>query len=450
MSYPRLAARLYNTPLLIEPGKAEVIEAVFRAYAGGQQLELPAREAAAELRGPVTMERTDAGYYLTPGGVAVLPVHGTLVQRANGMDALSGLTSYAALARRFAAAQADPKVRATVLEFDTPGGEAAGVFDLGQQFAEATKPVYAHANEMAYSAGYALAASAKAGLYLPGPASVGSVGVIMMHVDQSQADAKRGLVYTPIFAGARKADFSSHAPLTEQARATAQAEVDRLYQIFVDHVASARGIDPAAVRGTEAGLLTPGQAIDLRMADGVESFSQTIQRATDEAAAASHTGFSFTQRRAGALNEKGANMAEEKKAPATTAATPEQIEAARAEGVAQANAELPAKLAAATKDGVTAERARIKSILTADAAKDRPALAQHLAFDTDMAPEAATAMLAKAGVESAAPANALADAMAKVPNPKVTPSAEASGEAPKVSLDTASIYELRRKASQPR
>lgn len=143
-------------------------------------------------------------------------------------------------------------------------------------------------------------------------------------------------------------------------------------------------------------------------------------------------------------------MTEKNTAPATTAATPEQIEAARTEGVAQANAELPAKLAAATKDGVTAERARIKSILTADAAKDRPALAQHLAFDTDMAPEAATAMLAKAGVESAAPANALADAMAKLPNPKVTPSAEQSGEALKVSLDTASIYELRRKASQPR
>lgn len=438
MSYPRLAARLYNTCLLLEPSKAEVIEAVFRAYAAGTPAPLPDDAKREEMRGgPVKMDRTDAGYYLTPAGVAVLPVHGTLVQRANGMDALSGLTSYASLAQRFAAAEADSKVRATVLEFDTPGGEAAGVFELGAQIAAAKKPVYAHANEMAFSAGYALAASAGAGLYLPGPALVGSVGVIMMHVDQSQMDAKRGLVYTPIIAGAKKADYSSHAPLSEQARGTAQAEVDRLYQIFVDHVASMRGIDQAAVRGTEAGLLTPGQAIDLRMADGVESFAETIQRAADESSGPTFTGFS--PRRAGASTTE-AIMADTPKTPAFTA---EDIEKARAEGRAAAQTEADAKAKVASDASAKAAQERIAAILGHEEAKGRTKAAQHIAFKTGMSVEDAVAMLASSEKEAAAGTNALAELMGKVPNPKV--GADADPDKAKVTAPVAAnVYAFRK------
>lgn len=67
-----------------------------------------------------------------------------------------------------------------------------------------------------------------------------------------------------------------------------------------------------------------------------------------------------------------------------------------------------------------AERDRIKAIIGCEAAKTRPELAQHLAFETDMAPEAAASILAKAAPETgAAPTNALAAAMARVPNPNV-------------------------------
>lgn len=445
MSYPRLAARLYNTPLLLEPGKAEVIEAVFRAYAEGSPAALPPRDFDAEYiaASPVPLVRADGGYYTAhKGAVAVLPVHGTLVQRANGIDALSGFTSYASLAQRFAAAQADPMVRATVTEYDTPGGEAAGVFDLGQQFAAAKKPVYAHANEMAFSAGYALASAAGAGLYMPGPALVGSVGVIMMHVDQSQMDAKRGLVYTPIFAGAKKTDFSSHAPLSASAKATAQTEVDRLYQIFVDHVASMRGIDQAAVRGTEAGLLTPGQAIDLRMADGIESFAETIQRAADESADANFTGYSFTQRRAGAFHTKGAAMADQAKAPAFTA---EDIEKARAEGRAAAQTESDAKAKAQADASAKAAQDRVAAILGHDEAKGRTKAAQHIAFKTAMTVEDAIAMLASTEKESAT-TNALAEQMARSENKNANVDADRGDDEGKkvVAPSAANIYAFRR------
>ena len=50
-------------------------------------------------------------------------------------------------------------------------------------------------------------------------------------------------------------------------------------------------------------------------------------------------------------------------------------------------------LEAAKKEGATAERARIKSIFDADAAKGKTMLARHFALTTDMSVEAAIAAL---------------------------------------------------------
>lgn len=442
MSYPRLAARLYNTPLLIEPGKAEVIEAVFRAYAEGRADSLPKHEAKQPPAPPVPLERTDNGYSLAAGGVAVLPVHGTLVQRGDSLDAMSGLTGYNVISRRLQAALADPKVKGIVMEFDSPGGEVAGVFELAGQIQAAAKPVWAHANEMMFSAAYALGVGA-ADLQMAQTAMVGSVGVIMMHVDQSQMDAKKGLVYTPIYAGARKTDYSSHAPLSDQARASAQESVDRLYQIFVDHVATARAIDPAAVKATEAGLLTPGQALDLGMADGQATLHDTIRRMQDELSASGFNGFMTGAR---AHSPRSITMSNEDKGAGNLPA--EQLAAARAEGVAAATQEAEAKQPAIRAEGVTAERARIKAILTADAAKERPTLAQHLAFDTDQSAEAATALLAKAGAETPAKSANPLDTAMRGTNPNVGADADRpNGDAPPVTINTASVYDMRRKAS---
>ena len=99
------------------------------------------------------------------------------------------------------------------------------------------------------------------------------------------------------------------------------------------------------------------------------------------------------------------------KTPGQAAATEEQLQTARATATAEAEAKYPAL----RTEGAVAERARIKAILTADAAKDRPTLAQHLAFETDMDATQAAAMLGKAAPESNK--GALAGAMP--PNPQL-------------------------------
>jgi ClpP class serine protease len=142
------------------------------------------------------------------------------------------------------------------------------VFDLADRIyaARGKKPIWAVANEDAFSAAYAIAAATER-LYVSRTAGVGSVGVIAVHLDQSQAEAEAGLAYTAIYAGARKNDLSPHAPLSDPARLLLQQEVDRVYGLFVNTVARMRRLSPEAVVATEAGIYMSEQAIAAGLAD---------------------------------------------------------------------------------------------------------------------------------------------------------------------------------------
>lgn len=285
---PHLAGRVFDTPLLIARAKLDTIMGVLMPRLRGEAL-------------PFAQGAVTASYDVTPEGIAVIPVFGTLVRRTVGLEAQSGLTSYASIGQQLAEAVADPKVKAILLDVDSPGGEAGGVFDLADQIFAArasqsrlrpvskhgtgsstqssrdqnVKPIWAVANEEAFSAAYAIAAAASK-VYVSRTGGVGSIGVIAVHLDQSQAEADAGLKYTAIYAGARKNDLSPHEPLSDPARAALQTEVDRVYEMFVATVARTRGLAPDAVKATEAGLFFGADAVAAGLADKLGTFDDAL------------------------------------------------------------------------------------------------------------------------------------------------------------------------------
>lgn len=266
-----LASRLFGTPLLIHRPKLDVILSVVGQRIGMADVPaMPMMDLAAFQRPPLAA---------SPEGIAVIPIHGSLVKRSLGMEAASGLTSYGEIATMLDAALADPQVSGILLDIDSPGGEASGSFELARRVREvaAQKPVWAVANDAAYSAAYAIAASARR-LFVTETGGVGSIGVIALHVDQSVKDAKDGYLYTAITAGAHKNDYSPHEPLSDAAKTELQREVDRLYAIFTEHVAAMRGLDLDAVRATEAGLFFGTNAVTQGLADGVQTLDATLSQ----------------------------------------------------------------------------------------------------------------------------------------------------------------------------
>jgi signal peptide peptidase SppA len=266
---PNLAARLFGVPLAIHRPKLDVILAVLGPRVGLGDL------AAAP--GYTTPQRQSSATSGSPPGVAVIPIHGTLVRRTVGLEAESGLTSYTGLAAQLDAAIGNPAVSAILLDIDSPGGESGGVFDLADRIRAASqiKPVWAVANDMAFSAAYALA-SAASRVFVSRTGGVGSIGVIAMHVDQSEKDAQDGVHYTAVFAGDRKNDLNPHEPISSEAHAFLKAEVNRIYGLFVETVARHRGIEASAVRDTEAGLFFGQAAVAMGLADAIGTFDEAL------------------------------------------------------------------------------------------------------------------------------------------------------------------------------
>lgn len=198
-------------------------------------------------------------------GIVTIFIHGLLTKR----DDFSCVSrSYDSIKEDIKHAIDDEDTKAILLDIDSPGGEVGGLFDLVDyiQKARTQKPIYSYVNDNAFSAAYAIA-SAASKIFINRTSGVGSIGVIATYMNISEADKKMGVKYTTIFAGEKKNDLSPHEELGDTARADLQAEVDRLYEIFVSTVAKNRGITEGSIRATKAGCFYGDKAIEIGLAD---------------------------------------------------------------------------------------------------------------------------------------------------------------------------------------
>jgi signal peptide peptidase SppA len=274
--------RLASRPLAIAPRALETL------LAAGRVALVP--QSSGTTRG--------RGYAVTDGGIAVVPVLGPLVARGDWLTELFGASVYGEVGDAVEAALADPSVRGVVMELDSPGGEVAGMFDLvdrlGALRRSAGKPLWAVASESATSAAYAIVSAAER-IYVTRTGEVGSIGVVAAHVDQSGSDAKAGLAWTFIHAGARKLDGNPHEPLSDPARAAIQADVDALYGELVSLVARNRSLTPEVVRGTEAAIYRGRAGVALGLADRIGTVETALAEMTTTLAAPTSRRSAITQ-----------------------------------------------------------------------------------------------------------------------------------------------------------
>jgi ClpP class serine protease len=279
---PRLSQRLFNVPLMIHPRKAEVVvAALFERLGVASMLRLEGDHTVVvpmafdeddDFATPgKTRPWPDTGYDLL-GDCAVIPISGTLVQKNETVRPYSGMTGYDGIRQALALALDDPAVSRIALDIDSPGGEVAGCFDLVDSIygARGDKPIWAILNEMAFSAAYAIASAADR-IVVPRTGGTGSIGVICMHVDFSKAYSDAGLKVTFITSeGAdRKADGHPEIPLSAEALAAIQADIDAMGALFYDTVARNRGLASTGVRDLAAATFLGAKGVDAGLADAV-------------------------------------------------------------------------------------------------------------------------------------------------------------------------------------
>jgi signal peptide peptidase SppA len=205
--------------------------------------------------------------------VAIIDISGFLSNDAWWWDE----TDYRDIQKEVRLAVEDADVKGILLRINSPGGETDNAFETARILIEAgkQKPLWAVADVSAYSAGYLLAASAQRIYVSPVTGGIGSIGIFSVHYDFSKALEKAGVNVTLISAGKGKTDGNPFEPLSESAKKSIQAEVERLYEEFVGVVASQRGKSAEYVKGLGARLFNGArEAIASGLADRAGSLEQ--------------------------------------------------------------------------------------------------------------------------------------------------------------------------------
>ena len=290
MLHARIAARAFNTPLLVEPSKAMAFLSGLGPRILGRRVELadgveaPDGAATLPVRAGILAGRLADSYrlhgdapYPVVDGIAVIEVAGVLIHRGGWIGQSSGQTSYEGIAAQIEAAASDPAVRGLALEIDSFGGEVAGVFDLADRIRaiRARKPVWAFVAEHAFSAGYALASQADR-ILLPRTGALGSIGVVVLHADLSGQLDQDGVRVMLIHSGQHKVDGNPYQPLPEAVRDDIQREIDVLRFLFAETVAAGRSgkISQEAAMASEAATFRGADAVAAGLADDVSDLTR--------------------------------------------------------------------------------------------------------------------------------------------------------------------------------
>jgi signal peptide peptidase SppA len=409
-AYAHVMARLVGVPLLAHPRKALIFYNALCGRFGTAPADLPSPEdpASAAVDGLVRKPEASrfVGEYPSSAGgrgvepfrlergVGIITITGSLVNRGAWVGSYSGQTSYEGIKFQLDRAGRDPRVKAVILDMESPGGEAVGAFEVAGAVRQlsAKKRTVAVVNGMAASAGYAIASGASKIVSTP-TGVAGSIGVVLLHLDYSQQLAADGIKPTLIFAGDHKVDGNYLQPLPDSVQKELKDEVDRFYSLFLTTVAEGRGRrTPVSVAKETEGRTYIGQdAVDARLADDVGTFEEVLASLKTRAARSGSTAS------AASAKKEAKTMKDEDEVVLKADADRD-----REQAVARAKSDAKAE---GLKEGREAAHTRLLSILSDEKVKGKEGYALKLAVKApDMPAAEVVEMTAEAVAAAPAPA----------------------------------------------
>jgi len=270
--YAQIIGKMTSAPWMITPEALKMILEIMESHMSGTltQDEINRRMSQVEPRATKNQ-----------GALGVLSLSGPIFPKANLMTEMSGATSIEQFRSDFRGMLADDNISSILLDVDSPGGLSEQIPEMAAEIYDArgTKPIYAIANAAANSAAYYIASQADKMFSTPS-GQLGSIGTYNVHTDDSKKAEMEGIKRTVISAGRFKA--VGEQPLTEDGRQYLQGHINSVNDDFIADVARGRGVESDVVRRNygEGGIVTPRQALESGMIDGIATFDEVVQSMT--------------------------------------------------------------------------------------------------------------------------------------------------------------------------
>ncbi|MFY0638701.1 S49 family peptidase [Maricaulis maris] len=281
---------ILSGPAFLCPAEAGVsLTALSRALESDRGESWLREFGAARMSLPSTLEATEhtkAGYTIVDR-VGVIPVSGMLFTYGyrSSWDGRIWSWGYDIIQEAAIAAQADERVDAIVIIYDTPGGVVDGCRECADALLEMSgrndgKPMISFTQTRATSAGYFLACASDE--VIAGPlAKVGSLGAVFVHSEEAGLLRKAGVTVTGIESGKHKTAGAYFKKLDADARARIQAYIDDSASALFEFVAAARGQDEGQYRSQEADVFWGEHAVEQGLVDEIGTIQDALARATE-------------------------------------------------------------------------------------------------------------------------------------------------------------------------
>jgi len=216
--------------------------------------------------------------------VAIVPVFGVLSHRSYCDNFWGELyEGYDSIIGKLSSALQCPDIRAALLWVDSPGGDVAGLTEAVREMVRirdgSSKPIAAYVDEMACSAAYEIAACvSNAGVYCPGSAIVGSIGVYTELYDNTKANENYGRVVKLVREPSGKAENHPDDPIPELALSRAREQLRQYADDFYATVSASRNISVETIKGFEGATFVGERAVNTGLVDGICSFDDAVRK----------------------------------------------------------------------------------------------------------------------------------------------------------------------------
>jgi protease-4 len=185
-------------------------------------------------------------------------------------------------------ARGDDRVKAVVLEIDSPGGEVTASDTIYNAVVKtrAKKPVVIYMETLAASGGYYISCGGKF-LMANETTITGSIGVIIQTFNYEHLLNKIGLASVVFKSGKFKDMLNGARPITPEERELVQGFVMKTYDKFLGIVAKERNLPAESLRNTVADgrILSGKEAFDHKLIDGLGQLEDAFAKAKQLASA---------------------------------------------------------------------------------------------------------------------------------------------------------------------
>jgi protease-4 len=179
-------------------------------------------------------------------------------------------------------ARDDSRVKAIVLEIDSPGGEVTASDEIYNAVVKtrATKPVVVYMESLAASGGYYVSCGGRF-LMANETTITGSIGVIIQTLNYEQLFNKIGLASVVFKSGKFKDMLNGARPITPEERELVQSFIMGTYDKFLGIVAKERNLPADLLRNSIADgrILSGKEALQHKLIDGLGELDDAFTKA---------------------------------------------------------------------------------------------------------------------------------------------------------------------------